>query len=126
MTIYRPLNYVLGAPRRRQPAAGVGALLARQSAAKLPAISIPIPARGSRYLQRKDMDDSSQKNFETLPDTAPRACCGTARVRGLRPRSRRPWFISTMRPWPARSTRTSASWPSSSPPRNQQPGMERA
>ena len=49
-----------------------GALLASaQSAAKLPADLDPDSRARLPYLQRKDMDDSSQKIFDTLPGRSP-------------------------------------------------------
>jgi 4-carboxymuconolactone decarboxylase len=70
MTICRPLYLMsLGAASLLLAS---GALLASaQSAAKLPADLDPDSRARLPYLQRKDMDDSSQKIFDTLPGRSP-------------------------------------------------------
>jgi 4-carboxymuconolactone decarboxylase len=69
MTIHRPLGWAVGAAFLLLAS---GALLAQtRSAATLPADLDPESRARLPYLQRKDLDERSQKVFDTLPGRSP-------------------------------------------------------
>jgi 4-carboxymuconolactone decarboxylase len=70
MTTYRPLHLVFLGAASLLLASGA-LLVSAQSAAKLPADLDPDSRARLPYLQRKDMDESSQKIFDTLPGRSP-------------------------------------------------------